>query len=460
MSVEALRAAAADSGASTDLLAAADAVYAVATASWMYRDQAALVAEAVGARPAETVVSARFGGDGAQLMINAAAEAIASGAAEIVLVTGAEAGASLAAAQKSGATPDWPQQADDVAPTRVLGSDREANNDAEAAAQLGVPIYMYALLESAVRAEAGRDPASHQARIGELWSRFSEVAADNPYAWLPTAFGADELSTSSEDNRPISSPYLKLHCANLTVDLASGLILCSAAAAQAAGVPQDRWVFVHAGAAGHDEWFVSERADLAASPAIRTIGAAALAHAGIGIDDVAHVDLYSCFPAAVQIAAAELGLPDGRPEAAAHRHRRADLRRRAGQQLRRARGRHAGRPAARRSGRVRAVHVTGLVRHQARAGHLFGPAAGPAVREPAPGDRAPAGPARAVRLRRPGGHRGGHHALRPRRHRRVRRGQRRDHPGRRPGAAARAPIRGDGADDGRERPRRSGRTAS
>ncbi|MFI5780764.1 crotonase/enoyl-CoA hydratase family protein [Nocardia sp. NPDC051570] len=85
--------------------------------------------------------------------------------------------------------------------------------------------------------------------------------------------------------------------------------MCSAAAAQAAGIAQDRWVFLHAGASGHDEWFTSERAELAASPAIRTLGAAALAHAGIGVDALAHVDLYACFPVAVQIAARELGLP-------------------------------------------------------------------------------------------------------------------------------------------------------
>jgi acetyl-CoA C-acetyltransferase len=53
---------------------------------------------------------------------------------------------------------------------------------------------------------------------------------------------------------------------------------------------------------------MSERAELAASPAIRAVGAAALEHAGLSIDDVAHVDLYSCFPSAVQIAAGELGL--------------------------------------------------------------------------------------------------------------------------------------------------------
>jgi acetyl-CoA C-acetyltransferase len=41
---------------------------------------------------------------------------------------------------------------------------------------------------------------------------------------------------------------------------------------------------------------------------MRVAGRRALELAGIGHDDVAHVDLYSCFPSAVQIAAEELGL--------------------------------------------------------------------------------------------------------------------------------------------------------
>ena len=43
-------------------------------------------------------------------------------------------------------------------------------------------------------------------------------------------------------------------------------------------------------------WFVSNRDDLGASPAIRIAGRAALDLAGVGVDDLAHVDLYSCFP--------------------------------------------------------------------------------------------------------------------------------------------------------------------
>lgn len=314
LSALALRRAAEDSGAGESLLGSADAVYAVASTSWAYRDQAALVASRLGAQPRRTVQSSKFGGDGAQLSINAAAQAIADGESEIVLITGAEAGASLAAAQRAGTELNWPVQDASVRPTEVLGIDKTANNDAETAVGLGAPIFMYALLEAAVRGSLGRDPKEHRQAIGELWSRFSSVAAANPYAWQPEEFGAEHIVTPSPDNRMVSAPYTKLLCANLQVDQASGLIMCSASAAEAAGIPQDKWVFLHAGASGHDEWFVSERTSLAASPAINALGAAVLSHADVSIDEVKHVDLYACFPSAVQIAARELGLPADDPD--------------------------------------------------------------------------------------------------------------------------------------------------
>lgn len=310
LSVVALRRAAQDAGVDEELLRAADAVYAVASASWTYNDQARAVAEGVGARPQSTVQSTPLGGDGAQLLINDAAEAIANGETSIVLLSGAEAGATLAATE---GTPDWPVQGADVRPTRVVGIDRPGNHEAETAVGLGMPIYMYALLETAVRAQAGRDPKEHQEAVGRLWSQFSAVAAKNPYAWLPQEFDPEEIVTPSEQNRMVSAPYTKLMCANLQVDLATGLIMCSAAAAEAAGIPQDKWVFLHAGASGHDEWYVANRAWLAASPAINTLGKAAMEHAGVTPDELRHVDLYSCFPSAVQIAARELGLPTDDP---------------------------------------------------------------------------------------------------------------------------------------------------
>ena len=314
LAARSIRRAAEDSGAPEALLAAADQVFAVASASWTYRDMAAAVAAELGIDPQATVVSARYGGDAGQVLINAAGQAVADGEASVVLVCGAEVGATLAAAQNAGLDPQWPDQPADLAPDRVVGSEREANNDAETAAGLSVPVYTYALMESALRGSLGEDPETHRRTITELWAGLSRVAADNEHAWRPEAVSAERLATPDEDNRMVSSPYTKLLCANLQVDLAAGVIVTSVAAAEAAGVPQEQWVFLHAGAAAYDEWFVSERADLAASPAIRTIGEAALRHAGVTVEDIEHVDLYSCFPAAVQIAARELGLPLDDPE--------------------------------------------------------------------------------------------------------------------------------------------------
>jgi acetyl-CoA C-acetyltransferase len=92
------------------------------------------------------------------------------------------------------------------------------------------------------------------------------------------------------------------------VEQGAALLMCSAERAEALGVPRDRWVFLHSGADASDHWFLSERWELFESPAIRLAGTAALELAATDADALAHVDLYSCFPSAVQIAARELGL--------------------------------------------------------------------------------------------------------------------------------------------------------
>jgi acetyl-CoA C-acetyltransferase len=53
---------------------------------------------------------------------------------------------------------------------------------------------------------------------------------------------------------------------------------------------------------------VIQRPELHRSAVIRFAGGGALDAAGVSADDVDHLDLYSCFPAAVQITAGELGI--------------------------------------------------------------------------------------------------------------------------------------------------------
>jgi acetyl-CoA C-acetyltransferase len=99
--------------------------------------------------------------------------------------------------------------------------------------------------------------------------------------------------------------------ANMFVDQAAAIIICSSATADELGVPLDRRVFPLGAGRASDPPAFSERQDLFASPAIRLSGAAALGAAGVTIDDVGHYDLYSCFPSIVQISTAELGVPPG-----------------------------------------------------------------------------------------------------------------------------------------------------
>ncbi|GAA4588317.1 hypothetical protein GCM10023107_09000 [Actinoplanes octamycinicus] len=300
--------------AGNNLVRSADTVGWVASVSWQFADGAALLAERLGARPAQTVQTGLFGGDGPLRLLNDIAAAIARGETRIALLGGAEAAATAAAAEGARRRLDWPKQRGSAAPTRVLGIDREPNNTAETAAGLTSPLHVYALIESALRRRDGLSVDAHRKKITEIWSRMSEVAAGNGCAWLPQVRTAAELAAPDRDNRPVSGPYTKLLTANLQVNQATGMIVCSAEAAREAGIGQQNWTFVHAGAHATDEWFVTERADLTTSPALRAVGRAVLGHAGLTIDDIRYLDLYACFPSAVQIAAAELGVPDDDPD--------------------------------------------------------------------------------------------------------------------------------------------------
>ncbi|EUA22611.1 acetyl-CoA acetyltransferase domain protein [Mycobacterium xenopi 3993] len=109
----------------------------------------------------------------------------------------------------------------------------------------------------------------------------------------------------------ISWPYTKLMNSNNMVDQSAAIILASAEAAARLKVPPDRWIFPHAGTDSHDTYALSERLDYHQSPAIRIAGRRVLELAGLAVGDIRFVDIYSCFPSAVQIAATELGLPIG-----------------------------------------------------------------------------------------------------------------------------------------------------
>jgi acetyl-CoA C-acetyltransferase len=106
----------------------------------------------------------------------------------------------------------------------------------------------------------------------------------------------------------VGLPYTKYMNSNNDVDMAAAVIMCSAEKAAALGVPQDRWVFIHSGTDCHEHPFVSNRWSFADTPAIEAGGRRALELADRTIDEIALLDLYSCFPSAVELGAQSLGL--------------------------------------------------------------------------------------------------------------------------------------------------------
>jgi acetyl-CoA C-acetyltransferase len=301
---EALRRAAADSGAS-GILDAAQSVRVVALLSRRWGDPAALVAADLGLGEVQTVLTTD-GGNSPSSLLGHTAASIAAGELDVALLCGGEAWATRTAARRAGEELDWPTQPDGVVPDVVLGSPLDMWHPAEAALEIRQPIEVYPLFEQALRARLGRTDAEHRAALGRLWSRASEVAATNPAAWDRTVHAPEAIALPSPSNRMVSWPYTKLLCSNEQVDQGAGLIVCSVAAARCLGVAEDRWVFPVATAEAKDV-YVSERWDLATSPMVGAAGRLLWSMAGVEADDVGLVDLYSCFPSAVEVQAAELG---------------------------------------------------------------------------------------------------------------------------------------------------------
>jgi acetyl-CoA C-acetyltransferase len=305
----AARAAAEDAGGGERLLRAADRIVAVNTFCVPYGNLPQRLAEEIGAHPTEEIYTT-IGGNTPQAVVNLMATRVAAGEADVVVLAGGEAMRSVRQAHGKRLRLRW--GGGDGTPT-VVGDPRDGTSAQEIAHGLMLPTAMYPLFENAIRARRGWSLDEHRRRLGVLYAGFSEVAATHPQAWFPQRRSADEIATVTADNRMIAFPYPKLMNAIIEVDQAAAVIMTSVGRARTMGIAPSRWVYPWAGAEAHDRWFVSERADHAVSPAIASAGRAALDAAGVTIDQIAHFDLYSCFPSAVQIGRDMLGIPEHDP---------------------------------------------------------------------------------------------------------------------------------------------------
>jgi len=300
---EALVRAADDAGAPA-LLARADAIRAP-RGFWDYGDPCRQLAERFGATGARTEI-AEVGILQTTTVGRAAADVLA-GRADVVLIAGAEDRHRAQRAMRAGVEPTYTRRLE-LSPDVVLRPSTEILHAAELACGLAMPVGQYAIIENALRAADGLSLEAHAATVAELWAGLSRIAAGNPDAWTREPVDADAIRRAPM----LAVPYTRRHTSQWNVDQAAALVVCSLATADALGVPADRRVFPHAVADANHMVALSERRRLHRSPGFALAGARVLRHAGVGLDAVRHLDLYSCFPSAVRVQQRELGVPPGR----------------------------------------------------------------------------------------------------------------------------------------------------
>ena len=305
---EALRAAAADAGADAVLSQASKIIS--PQGLWGYTDPARLLANAVGAEQAKTVMG--LFGITQQTLIGRACESVAKGEDDVVFVVGGEAKYRALRGQISGQ--EVTETAQDDAPDVTLSPEKELYIDAEINSGLGMlPVGYYAIMDSAYRHSKGWTVEQHRDKLGQLYAGFSRVAETNPYAWKREAHDADSIRNASDKNPMLAFPYTKLHNSSWNVDQASAMIICSVEKAQALGVPREKWVFPLASAESNYMLTMSQKAELHRLPGAKLAGDAAYKAAGISAEELDFVELYSCFLAAVEIYADELNIPNDMP---------------------------------------------------------------------------------------------------------------------------------------------------
>jgi acetyl-CoA C-acetyltransferase len=303
--------AAEDAGAGRALLERVDTLATVDGVVWRPKNAPGMLAERLGLRPRREWVTA-IGGEMPLVLVNHLAREIAAGRVGVALVACTHTLRSYQRAQRARQRLDWPKS--QVGDAERIGENRRGSSQGEVDYGLRMPTEVYPIFENALRARRGLDLDAHRSRIGQLMSRFSKVAAENPYAWFPVERSAEEIATSGPGNRMIAFPYTKYMNAVMETDQAAALLLTSAQTARELGIADSRMVHWWGGASANEEqWYPSERPSFSESAAMKRASRDALSDAGVDVDELAHLDLYSCFPVAVELGIESLGLGEDDP---------------------------------------------------------------------------------------------------------------------------------------------------
>jgi len=264
------------------------------------------VAKRLGIHP-ETAIYGEIGGHTPQSFVNEFSTKIASGLSEVVILVGAEALANQKALRRAKVKTDWTDDTDGPVQDRLENSITDTLDIEQFPNEfLNIPS-IYSVFENARRARLNLNRDEYARHCANLFSRFSDVAANHPHSMFPESFDAEGIRTISSKNYSVSDTYSRAMVAKDGVNQGAALIMMSEAKARQFGIAPERWIYPIAGSETTD-LTIAHREDISRSVAMNVAYEAVLEAASLSVDEITCMDIYSCFPIAVFAACEAMGI--------------------------------------------------------------------------------------------------------------------------------------------------------
>ena len=263
---------------------------------WRYRDPGKWIAEKNNFSNAKTSVNKI--GVLQQHLINNTCNKIIKGEIRAGLILGGESRAKMIAALKEGI--EYKEMELSTNPDKYVKAKDDLYGEGEAEALGLMAVGYYAVMESAMRKSKNLNLKEHEDYLGSMYADFSEIASKNQYAASDKSISKDQIMLANSDNKPMAYPYNKYHCTSWNVSQASAILICEEGLADQLNISKQKRIYPMASSETNHMIALIQRPSL--------ISSAGLKLASEKINEVVDkhsinlnlIDLYSCFPVAVQ----------------------------------------------------------------------------------------------------------------------------------------------------------------
>ena len=263
---------------------------------WRYRDPGKWIAEKNNFSNAKTSVNKI--GVLQQHLINNTCNKIIKGEIRAGLILGGESRAKMIAALKEGI--EYKEMELSTNPDQYVKAKDDLYGEGEAEALGLMAVGYYAVMESAMRKSKSLTLKEHEDYLGSMYAEFSEIASKNQYAASDKSISKNQIMLANNDNKPMAYPYNKYHCTSWNVSQASAILICEEKLADQLNISKQKRIYPMASSETNHMIALIQRPSLISSAGLKLASEKINAVVDKHSINLNLIDLYSCFPVAVQ----------------------------------------------------------------------------------------------------------------------------------------------------------------